>query len=58
MKTLNIEGLTCYSVEQTVASSPLSNSVKQLLLKSDPTNDYYSKGRCGELKQEIKKQFN
>lgn len=44
MKTLNIEGLTCYLVEQTVASSPLSNSVKQLLLESDPTNDYYAKG--------------
>jgi len=44
MKRLNIEGLTCYSAEQTVASSPLSNNVKHLLLESDPANDYYSKG--------------
>lgn len=44
MKNLNINGLTCFSVELQVARSPLSDSMDYLILESDPTPDYYSKG--------------
>jgi len=44
MKTLNIDGLTCFSVELEVARSPLSDGMSHLILESDPTPDYYAKG--------------
>jgi len=53
MKTLNstshtikgqaIDGLTCFTVELTVARSPLSANLGCLILESDPTPDYYAK---------------
>ena len=44
MKTLDMDGLTCFSVELTVARSPLSDNMDFLILESDPTPDYYAKG--------------
>jgi len=44
MKTVNIDGLTCFSVELEVARSPLSDSMNYLILESDPTPGYYAKG--------------
>ncbi len=44
MKTLNIDGLTCFQVELTVARSPISDNIDFLILESDPTPDYYAKG--------------
>lgn len=43
MNTLDINGLTCFSVESMVASSPLSEKMNHLILESDPTPDYYAK---------------
>jgi len=39
-----IDGLTCFTVELTVARSPLSDNMGCLILESDPTPDYYAKG--------------
>lgn len=43
MNTFNIDGLTCFQVELTVARSPLSDNMDYLILESDPTPDYYAK---------------
>ena len=43
MKTINIDGLTCFTDELTVSRSSLSDNLDCLVLESDPTPGYYSK---------------
>lgn len=53
MKIENIEGLTCFSFEIPVATSPLSGDWNYLILESDPTPDYYAIGNFPPNKKRI-----
>ncbi len=53
MKTQEIDGLTCFSVELLVARSHLSGNNGYLILESDPTPDYYAKGNFPPNKKHV-----
>ncbi len=53
MKEVKIDGLTCFLTELFVARSPVSSSVKRLVLESDPTPDYYAKGNFPPNKEHV-----
>ncbi|MEN8224710.1 MAG: hypothetical protein ABFS05_05045 [Bacteroidota bacterium] len=53
MQIENIEGLTCFSFEIPVASSPLSSELNYLILESDPTPDYYAIGNFPPNKKRL-----
>ncbi len=44
MQIKNLEGITCFSFEIPVATSPISSDLNYLILESDPTPDYYAIG--------------
>lgn len=41
MKKIELQGLTCFKIERMVDRSPLSESMKCLVLESDPNPEYY-----------------
>ena len=53
MENTALEGLVCISTKLKVARSPYSKKLKYLILETDPTPGYYSKGNFPENKNRV-----
>ena len=53
MENTAMEGLVCISTKLNVARSPYSKELKYLILETDPTPGYYSKGNFPENKKRV-----